>query len=102
MREPLTAEQGIQALAVSEPIPGDLLCVVASHDSADAEDLVAPFLELAARASMRPLLRRAVGADGFVAADPAAYIPLEQALEDELASVAPVNAPSGTRRVLWG
>jgi phosphate/phosphite/phosphonate ABC transporter binding protein len=79
-------DQPVRALAVSEPIPGDTICVSPRLGTREGRALAARLVSLAVTGANRPLLLKAFGADRFVPGNPDRYAALATALaEDESA-----------------
>lgn len=84
VRGPLLELHKLHVLAVSEPIPGDTICVSPGRD---ASDIGASLSRLMATDETRALVLRLFGADRFVPAVPERYASLEAALAEEMESL---------------
>lgn len=87
LRRAWTDEHGLKALAISDPIPGDTICVAPSVPARDARSIAERFVDLATEASSRALVVQAFGADHFVPGEPTRYAALEAALAEDIADV---------------
>jgi serine/threonine protein kinase/ABC-type phosphate/phosphonate transport system substrate-binding protein len=67
---------GLRALAVSEPIPGDTICVPPSQTTEDSDIIVDRLLDLASSPRASRVFQRVLGTNRFVAGNPDRYASL--------------------------
>lgn len=83
VRSAWSNEPRVRALALSDPIPGDTICLSPRVGAREGRIMAARLSELEASPAGRSLMARVFGADCFVPGEPSRYRALEAALSED-------------------